>query len=341
MKGKRLCFPEANKVVLEDFEIDETRVPADHVLIQTLCSLISPGTEGAIFSALDEQVYDPKAWCHYPFHPGYASVGRVLKVGANVNDYHEGDFIFTMGKHASIHLVNLKATNALKLPNDVNHHHALLLRLAGVAITSVRVADFRMGDAVVVQGLGLVGNFAAQLFDLQGARVIGIDVSEQRLALARICGVRHLINPREENAIERVKALTNGEGAKCVVDAIGLPDLIPGAMALARKNGELILLGSPRGRSKVDASDILHDCHIRGVAIKGALEWLYPKFPTPEGGPSIQQNYELLLDFLRRGRLKVEGLITHAISPEDAQIAYEGLQKKKDEYLGVVFTWAE
>ncbi|NOZ21520.1 MAG: zinc-binding alcohol dehydrogenase [Planctomycetes bacterium] len=341
MKGKRLCIPEANKVVLEDFEIDETRVPPDHVLIQTLCSLISPGTEGAIFSALDEGVHDPNAWCHYPFRPGYASVGRVLKAGSNVEDYREGDIMFTLGKHASIHLANLKATNSLKLPNDVDYHHVLLLRMAGVAITAVRVADFRMGDAVVVQGLGLVGNFAAQLFDLQGARVIGLDVSEQRLAVARMCGVRHLVNPAEESAADRVKALTNGEGAKCVVDAIGLPDLIPDAMALARKRGELVLLGSPRGRSKVDACDVLRDCHLRGVAIKGALEWLYPKFPTPEGGPCIQQNYDLLLDFLRRGRLKVEGLISHVLSPEDAQEAYDGLQAKKDEYLGVVFTWAE
>ena len=223
----------------------------------------------------------------------------------------------------------------------MDYQHVLLLRMGGVAITSVRVAEFDMGDVVVIVGLGLVGNFAAQLFGLNGAKVIGSDISKKRLELAGQCGIQHLINPAEEDAVERVKELTGGEGARCVVDAIGYPDLIPGVMALARRNGEVVLLGSPRGRSKVDASDVLSDSHLRGVTIKGALEWLFPRFRTPEGGISIEENYELLLDLLRSGKLKVENMITHVLPPEEAQTAYEGLQKKKDEYLGVVFTWRD
>jgi len=341
MKGKRLCIPEVNRVVVEEFEIVEGKVGAHHVLVETLYTLISPGTEGAIFTALDEGVHNPEAWCHYPFKPGYANVGRVLKVGDGVENVKEGDTFFSMAGHASVALVNTKAMNTLVVPSGVDPQHVLLLRMAGVAITAMRTATFELGEWVVVVGLGLVGNFAAQLLGLRGANVLGTDLSEKRLTLAQMCGVRWVVNPANEDAVETVKQLTDGEGAHCVIDAIGNPNLVLDIMALARKNSELVLLGSPRGRSKIDGSDVLSQCHLRGVTIKGALEWLYPRFPSGDGRPSIQENYELLLDLLQMDKLKVDGLITHVLPPEEAQSGYEGLRDKKDEYLGVVFKWAE
>ena len=98
--------------------------------------------------------------------------------------------------------------------------------MATVAMTSLRVSSAEFGDTVVIIGLGLVGNSASQLFNLAGMKVISIERVPRRLEIARQCGIQHLINPDEEDALERVVALTNGEKAAVTVEAIGNPRLV-------------------------------------------------------------------------------------------------------------------
>ena len=216
--------------------------------------------------------------------------------------------------------------------------------MAAVSITALRVADIALGDTVAVFGLGPVGNLAAQLFRLSGCNVVGIDLSEKRRELARQCGITHLFESGKI-AKEAVLDLTGGKLCRSVVEATGVPAVAEEAITLAGKQGEFILLGSPRGEHRTDLTPFLNRSHIWDngcVTIKGAHEWRFPVKEDAQGHGrhSIERNIHCILNLIAENKLQVAPLLTHLASPIEAEKMYEGLRKEKDKYLGVVFDWS-
>jgi len=344
MKGKRVLVPGQFQVGLEDFEIDEQTLGSGEALLCTRYTLISPGTELAIYTALDPNVYRSGSWCQYPFRPGYISVGEAIKTGEKTLKIKEGDVVFTYSNHASIARVNPAETICLKLPGGLDEKQALFARMATIAMTALRVSDGELGDNVAVFGLGLVGVMAAQLFTLAGMNVIGIDQIDKRLETAEKCGIKHTVNPRKTNVREKVLELTNSEGCEVTVEAIGNPATIETCCQITKRLGEVILLGSPRGEYDTNLTEILNYVHLwpRGcLTFKGAHEWRYPIHPMEGSKHSIERNTEIAFRLISEGRLRVNELITHVVRPENMKEAYEGLLNKKEEYLGVIIDWKQ
>ena len=238
MKGKQIIMPEKRVALLEDFELDETLAP-NQILIKTHFSLISPGTEGAGFTGLESGT-------RFPHGSGYTAIGEVLKVGDQVNKCAVGDFAFCYSSHASI-VKTSSVMLSFKPPLEIDAKLIPFVRMATVAMTSLRVSSAEFGDTVVIIGLGLVGNSASQLFNLAGMNVISIERVPERIEIARKCGIKHLINADDENVHERVNEITGGKKAEVTVEAIGNPRLVELAYQLTGSKGEVILLGSPRG----------------------------------------------------------------------------------------------
>jgi len=344
MKGKRLCILDQYEVDIEDFEINEKDLQNTEILLKTHYTMISPGTELAIYTALDKDVYKGGSWCHYPFNPGYISLGEVVKTGENVSKISVGDVVFSYSKHASIARVDPAKTICLKIPEDLDEKEALFARMATIAMTALRVSNGELGDNVAVLGLGLVGNMAAQLFNLAGMNAIGIDTIDKRLETAENCGVKHTVNPRKTNVREKVMELTNGEGCEVTIEAIGNPATIETCCQITKRLGEVILLGSPRGEYNTNITEILNYVHLwpRGcLTFKGAHEWRFPIHKTEGSKHSIERNTKIALKLISERKLKARELITHIIKPEKIKEAYEGLLNKKDEYLGVIIDWKE
>ncbi len=342
MKGKRIVVPGQYKVGLEEFEVDEKTLGKTEVLLRTHFTLISPGTELAIYTALDQNVYKSGSWCQYPFNPGYISIGEVIKTGEKVSKIKDGDIVFSYANHASITKVDPAETICLKTPKDIDEKQALFARMATIAMTALRVSDGELGDNIAVYGLGLVGNMAAQLFTLAGMNVIGIDQIDKRLEIAKKCGVKYAVNSSETDVKERVMELTDGEGCEVTIEAIGNPATIETCCQITKRLGEVILLGSPRGKYDTDITEVLNYVHLwpRGcLTFKGAHEWRFPIHPMEGLKHSIERNTEIAFRLISEGRLKVKKLITHIIKPADMKEAYEGLLNKKDEYLGVIIDW--
>ena len=79
MKGKRLVFPDERRVEIEEFEIRDTPNP-DEVLLENVYSIISPGTELAMFTKTHVGFPNPNnKYAKYPFRPGYCAAGRVIR----------------------------------------------------------------------------------------------------------------------------------------------------------------------------------------------------------------------------------------------------------------------
>ena len=104
---------------------------------------------------------------------------------------------------------------------------------------------------MVVLGLGLVGQFAAQLSRLSGARpVIGVDLLPNRVRIAGASSV-HALNPDRSDVRQTVDDITGGHMAEVVIEATGNPHVVPQALDLAGDGGRVVLLGSPRGTKSI------------------------------------------------------------------------------------------
>jgi 2-desacetyl-2-hydroxyethyl bacteriochlorophyllide A dehydrogenase len=335
MKAQQVVFIERDKVALQEFEFDLSGLAPDEVALRTEYSLVSPGTELACLAGIEH-------WAPFPWVPGYAGVGEVLAVGEAVRHVRPGDRAFAYTRHAS-HVRTRGVVAAV--PAGLDPALACFARMGAVSITALRASQAELGDYVAVIGLGLVGNLAAQLFNLAGCDVIGLDVAAHRRELAGRLGARYLVDPTAEDAKARVAAITGGGMCGTVVEAIGAPAVAEHAAELAGKLGEVILLGSPRHEHTADLNAFLNNIHLwerNCVTFKGAHEWRYPLKRVGEGQVkhSIERNVEILLRYIADGRLQVAPLHSHTLSPAEAPVAYVGLREHKDAYLGVVYDWS-
>jgi threonine dehydrogenase-like Zn-dependent dehydrogenase len=339
IRARRICFPERNRAELEEFELDE-RLEETQALIQAEYSVISPGTEGASFTGLELEHPGRQAAFDYPRKTtGYGHLGRVLEIGPEVKAVRAGDRVLTFAPHASSWKWDT-AQFALPVPGDADGLRAVFTRMAGVAITALRKSSVSPGDTVAVIGLGLVGNLAAQLFQLAGAEVLGLDVIPFRVERARQCGIRRVAHVADSDPVEMVMEWTGNQGARVVVEAIGRSELIAQGVRFTARHGEIILLGSPRALVTMDVTPMLSRIHLQGIRMIGALEWLYPRRESEGSRFSILENYREILGWIREERLVVDPLRTHVLSPTACQEAYDGLANHPDQYLGVVFDWS-
>jgi len=331
MKVSRICFPRPREVVFETAE-QEFKLGPNDVLIRTLYSVVSAGTELAKFTGLQK--------VDYPFVPGNRAVGEVIEVGPEVKDVSPGDRVFSHTHHMSH---DRAVRFRIRVPDDVELRHAPLVGLGLVAITALRVGRPELGDWAVVIGMGVIGNLCAQLLRCAGLEVVAVDAIPERLETARRCGLPHTVNPKEQDAVARVMELTRGRGAEYVVEATGNPAAVQLACSVNAKGGEVVLLGSPRGEHRTDVVPLLQQVHLwrdhGSISLKGAHEWRYPLHPDGFTKHSMQRNAEILFRMMADGRLKVGELISHVLRPGQAQEAFEGLLSHKEKYLGVVFDW--
>lgn len=335
MKNRKIMFMSPLEVETIEEDYVPGKVGEHELFVQLVYSLISPGTELAMLSGKE-------AWAKLPICPGYSSVSRVLEAGDGVTEFKPGDLVFHYGSHSEYQVVAADQL-LIKLPEDIDARWVPFTRMATVAFTSVRVSNIEIGDAVSITGLGLVGNMAAQLARLQGATVIGVDLSLERIQTAASCGLDFTLNGGGGDIKEQILRLTDGKGVSTHIEATGVAKVGVDSLAWIAKLGEIIFLGSPRGEYNADVTDILNYCHLynRGcITFKGAHEWRFPTHPAEFVKHSLVRNSKIVFELMKQKRLHIEPLISHVIKPEQAREAYEGLRLNKDQYNGVLFDWS-
>lgn len=335
MKAKAVFATEKNVVKLQEFELDEGAIRPEQLLVKTSYSVISPGTELDCVSGRES------SWFHFPQQLGYCAVGEVVAVGSGVSGYAVGDIVLTPTAHASHGLIEESMVRA-KVPAGVDSQKAVWAHLALIAMTALRASSAELGDYAAVVGQGLIGNFAAQLFRAQGCRVIAVDRLASRLEIAKQCGIELVVDGSKGEAAAAVKKLTNDRGAEVVVDATGSAAAALEAVNMVARNGEMILLGTPRGSYEADVVPLLRTVHRANpnVTLKGAHGYSIPQAPDPWVKHSVARNATVILDMLGRGELTVEPLLSRVVKPEEAPEAYRELRDHPDRLLGVVFDWS-
>ncbi len=327
-----------HEVELQCRELDPSRLKPDQLLIETEATFISAGTELANYTGREPRVFVPDQWCTYPWRSGYANVGIVRAIGERVTRAKVGERVFTYGNHGSMVTFSQERL-VIPVPDEMDVITAAATRMAGVALTSIIVSEIRGAPWVVVYGLGMVGNLAAQAFALRGCRVIGVDPVASRRELARRCGIEFTVGGSPDEAHAAVMEMTKGLGAEIAVDAVGHSAVVMQAVQTTARFGQLVLLGSPRVPVEGNLTAFFSDVHLRMITVRGALEWCMPIYPVIGNQMSQYTKQETIFEWVRQGKLHIEPLISHRLPPQAIKQAYEGLLNEPETYTGVALDW--
>jgi 2-desacetyl-2-hydroxyethyl bacteriochlorophyllide A dehydrogenase len=335
-------------VVVEPFktgtrDVDLPPPAANQVLVATEVSALSAGTELAVYTGTHQWLKDPNLpdW-KFPFKPGYSAAGKVVAVGGDVKGWQPGDRVSYPGNHASHELLTIghERGRLWKMPPNLDPAKAAWACIARYGLGASVRAGLTLGRSAAVLGLGVIGQFALRCLLAAGAYpVVGIDGVKMRRDAVLAAGADHAIDPSGGDAREQLSRFLGSRGAEIVADATGVPDAVPAAMALACDGGQVVVVGSPRGRAKdVNFYDDLHRRYLEVTGAHGNMLF-EPAHTRLAGAWDIDKAQNWLLGAMASGRLNTDKLVTHTIAPAELGTAYEGLLKNKEEYLGVVVRW--
>lgn len=176
---------------------------------------------------------------------------------------------------------------------------------------AANTGNVQRGDSVAVIGCGGVGNAAIAAAHLAGARkVIAVDVDDRKLEWAKGFGATDTINAREADPVEAIKALTEGNGADLVVEAVGRPETYEQAFYARDLAGTVVLVGVPTPDLKIELPMI--EVFGRGGALKSS--WYGDCLPT--------RDFPMLIDLYLRGRLPLDGFVSETIKLDDVEAAF-------------------
>jgi S-(hydroxymethyl)mycothiol dehydrogenase len=187
--------------------------------------------------------------------------------------------------------------------------------MAGLG-AAINTGGVGRGDSIAVIGCGGVGDAAIAGANLAGATtIIAIDTDPKKLEWARQFGATHTINPKEQDVVETVQELTDGNGANVVVDAVGRPETFKQAFYARDLAGTVVLVGVPTPDLTIELP--LIDVFGRGGATKSS--WYGDCLPS--------RDFPMLVDLHLQGRLPLEKFVTETISLDGVEEAFHKMER--------------
>jgi S-(hydroxymethyl)mycothiol dehydrogenase len=182
--------------------------------------------------------------------------------------------------------------------------------MAGLG-AAINTGGVTRGDTVAVIGCGGVGDAAVMGANLAGARtIIAVDVDDRKLEWARQFGATHVVNSRNADVVEKIRELTEGNGADVVIDAVGRPETYRQAFYARGLAGTVVLVGVPTPELRLELP--LLDVFGRGGALKSS--WYGDCLPG--------RDFPMLTDLHLQGRLPLEKFVSETISLDDVEEAF-------------------
>lgn len=211
-----------------------------------------------------------------PFIPGLEASGTVTELGADVTEFTVGDRVAYAGVPIGAYCDEriIPAHRLVKLPEEIDFDTGAAMMLQGMTVQYLirRTYKVKPGDTVVFHAAaGGVGLIACQWLNHLGVTVIGTVGSEEKAALAKQHGCHHTVLYRNENLVDRVKEITNGEGVPVVYDSVG-KDTYESSLDCLAPLGMFVTFGS--------ASGPVESISPKDLAAKGSLFATRPSLMT-------------------------------------------------------------
>lgn len=161
-------------------------------------------------------------------------------------------------------------------------------------------------DFVLVFGCGMVGLGAVVRAVQRGATVIAVDLSEEKLELAKKCGAAFGINSKTENVLERVQEITDGMGVDCVIEAVGSPITYQTAIDVVGFTGRVVCIGYSKSEVSFQTKYFVQ----KELDIRGSRN-------------AMPNDFRAVMRFMAKTNMPMEPFISGIVKPEDAQKTME------------------
>ncbi|HEY7105868.1 MAG TPA: S-(hydroxymethyl)mycothiol dehydrogenase [Acidimicrobiia bacterium] len=187
--------------------------------------------------------------------------------------------------------------------------------MAGLG-AAMYTGDVGRGDSVAVFGCGGVGNAAIAGARLAGAAtVIGVDLDDRKLALAREFGATHTVNSGTDDPVEAIRTLTDGNGADVCIEAVGRAEVLQQAFYARDLAGTVVQVGVPDPAMRIDLPMI--EFFGRGGALK----------PSWYGDCLPSRDFPMLIDLYLQGRLDLDRFVSETITLDQVEDAFHKMER--------------
>ncbi|WP_350342429.1 L-threonine 3-dehydrogenase [Proteinivorax tanatarense] len=313
---------------------DIPKPKADEILVKVMATSIC-GT--------DLHIYNWDEWSQSrikpPYVMGHEFSGEVVEIGEDVTLVKKGDMVSAethivcneceLCRTGQAHLceetkilgvdidgtyaeyVAIPAENAWVNPKGIDPAYLSVQEPLGNAVQTVLAGDI-VGKSIAVVGCGPIGIFAVAVAKASGAsKVIALEVNEYRMELAEKLGADIVINPLNEDPVNKVLDATDGKGVDVIAEMSGNPTAIKQSLKYVKLGGRVSLLGIPNGEVPLD---IANDVVFKGITIQGIA------------GRKMYETWFQVKGLLESGSLNIEPVITHRLPMKDFKKGFELMQ---------------
>jgi predicted dehydrogenase/threonine dehydrogenase-like Zn-dependent dehydrogenase len=287
---------------------------------------------------------------------GYSLAGKVIEVGEGVEGFQVGDMVACGGGELATHAeLNWIPVNlCVKIPELKGQPGVLLsaqeasfATVGSIAMQGVRQAEVQVGENVAVIGLGLVGLLSCQILQAAGCRVIGFDIDQRKVDLARSLGIEGAENSAQVDPVQAVEAFSSGYGADAVLVTTGTKSNQPIETAgeICRDRGTVVDVG-------INKMDVPWDLYYgKELVLKQSRSYgpgrYDPSYEMDGNDYPIgyvrwteNRNIKSFLELQAAGKLDVTPLTTHVFNFDQAAEAYNLIAGEAEEfYVGIVLKY--
>lgn len=341
MKARAIQHVAARKVA-----VGHASLPAlggDEVLIRTLYSAISPGTESLVFEGrlprglpLDARIASLRSGASYPFAYGYALVGEIVDAGAQVDRAWLQRRVFAFHPHQDYAVVPMR--DVVAIPAGIEPLAALFLPNAESAVSFVLDAEPKLGERALVFGQGVVGLLTiALLAQFPLDLLASADPIAHRRERSIALGAHVSIDPADAGqcATLRERLFDGGgdDGLDLAIELSGNADALNRAIELAGYDSRIVVASwYGAGSAAVDLGGHFHRRRI--ALVSSQVSRIAPRL---SGRWSSQRRLEAAWRAI--GRVEPRSFVTHHFRFDDCQRAFELVSARADGVLQAVFEY--
>ena len=361
-------------------QLERVTLPAlksNGVLVKTLFSVISSGTEGMkvregkmnylqkakarpdqvkkVIQSVNQQGF----WNTYQkvmnkldsLTPlGYSLSGRVIAVGAGAEEFQVGQLVACAGagyaNHGEVNFIPKNLT--VPIPDEVSPEHAAFATIGAIAMQGYRQSSIQLGETACVIGLGLIGQILVQILNAAGIQVLGIDISENRCTLANSCGAVFSCTPHEPSLVQHVMRHTQNLGVDCIFITAGgnTNQPVEISASIARDRARIVDVG----KTKLDLPwNSYYEKELEVVFSRsygpGRYDANYEEkgidYPVGYVRWTERRNIQSFIDLLAKKSISLDPIIAEVFDFEQAEKVYNDLAEGKQNGLGLLFRYPE
>jgi 2-desacetyl-2-hydroxyethyl bacteriochlorophyllide A dehydrogenase len=329
-----------------EVEVREETLPelgATDVLVETVCSAISAGTEMLIYQGrfprdleTDSIISGMRGGFKYPLAYGYASVGVIRETGKQVDGSWRDQLVFAFQPHTS-HFI-CKPESLLPIPSSLSSEASSFLPNMETAINLVQDGAPILGERVLILGQGVVGLLTAALLnEFPLDTLVTVDRFDLRCQMSKVeCQTSNVARCQilDSSRIDfREQALASlHQGADLTFELSGNPAALNDAIALTTFSGRIVI-GSWYGEKSVEV-------HLGGSFHRSRIKLISSQVSSISPDLSGRWNKRRRFDIAWKAleRIGPEKWITHHFELEEAQKAYRLLDENPEQAVQVLFS---